>query len=107
MDQQRPIPTERLRTIRGQMVERFSLDELRDLTFELGADWDQLPGSNKSAKTTELLDLLNRRTQLPLLLERLEALRSGEPWALDDLDESAESPYKLSLIHISEPTRPY
>jgi len=94
MDQQRPIPTERLRTIRGQMVERFSLDELRDLTFELGADWDQLPGSNKSAKTTELLDLLNRRTQLPLLLERLEALRSGEPWALDDLDESAESPYK-------------
>ena len=94
MDQQRPIPTERLRTIRGQMVERFSLEELRDLTFELGADWDQLPGSNKSAKTTELLDLLNRRTQLPLLLERLEALRSGEPWALDDLDESAESPYK-------------
>ena len=94
MDQQRPIPTERLRTIRGQMVERFSLDELRDLTFELGLDWDQLPGSNKSAKTTELLDLLNRRTQLPLLLERLEAMRSGEPWALDDLDESAASPYK-------------
>ena len=31
MDQQRPIPTERLRTIRGQMVERFSLEELRDL----------------------------------------------------------------------------
>ncbi|MBP8950551.1 MAG: hypothetical protein KBG73_17030 [Candidatus Promineofilum sp.] len=94
MEQKRPIPTERLRTIRGQMVECFSLDELRDLTFDLGADWEQLPGSNKSAKTTELLELLNRRTQLPHLLARLEALRTNDGWALDDLDESAEPPYK-------------
>ncbi|MBP6015160.1 MAG: ATP-binding protein [Candidatus Promineofilum sp.] len=94
MEQNRPIPTERLRTVRGQVVERFSLDELRDLTFELGADWDQLPGNNKSAKTTELLELLNRRTQLPALLAQLQTLRPDDAWALDDLDESAESPYK-------------
>ena len=42
MEQERPIPTERLRTVRDQMVERFSLSELRDLCFELGLNWDQL-----------------------------------------------------------------
>ena len=75
MDQQRPIPTERLRTIRGQMAERFSLAELRDLTFDLGINWDQLPGSNLSARTTELLELLNRQTQLPRLLARCSRRR--------------------------------
>jgi hypothetical protein len=36
MDQQRPMTTDRLSTIRGQMVELFTLEELRDLAFDLG-----------------------------------------------------------------------
>jgi hypothetical protein len=93
MEQKRPIPTERLRTIRGQMVERFTLDELRDLGFDLGLNWDKLRGETIDQKTTALLEHLNRATRLPDLLARLQAKRSNVAWALDDLDESAEPPY--------------
>ncbi|CUS04527.2 protein of unknown function [Candidatus Promineifilum breve] len=94
MEQNRPIPTERLVTIHHQMVERFSLEELQSLAFDLGVDWGQLAPGNKSTKTTELLELLNRRTKLPQLLARLEKLFPALVWVLDDLDEAAESPYK-------------
>ena len=94
MHQPRPIPTERLRTIRGQMVESFSLDELRDLCFELGINWEQLSGDTRDSKTTSLLERLNRQARLPVLLAQIHALRPVVPWALDDLDAVAASPYK-------------
>ena len=94
MEQERPIPTERLRTVRDQMVERFSLSELRDLCFELGLNWDQLAGDTLDGKAIALLERLNRQARLPALLARLHVLHPDVAWELDDLDESAAPPYK-------------
>ena len=92
--QNRPAPRERLQSLRGQMVERFSLDELRVLSFDVDASWDRLAGETLDAKTIALLEHLNHRLRIPELIDRLHAERPGVVWTLDDLAEAAEPPYR-------------
>lgn len=52
---------------------RYSLDELKTLCFELGVDYDNLPGEGKRGKARELILHESRRrglTRLAALLER-------------------------------------
>jgi hypothetical protein len=88
-----PIPTERLRALRDQLVKRFSLDELRNLAFSLGVNWDSLLGETIDTKATALLEYLNHRVRIPEVIDRLHVERPGVVWALDDLTEPAEPPY--------------
>jgi hypothetical protein len=59
-----------------QMLEPMNLRELQALCQQLGLDYEDLPGADKSAKTRELLVLLerqNRLQDLELLLVAWEA----------------------------------
>lgn len=94
MPQDLPLSTKRLRTLRDQLVEWFKLDELNDLAFDLGVRWESLTGETIDRKATSLLEHLNQQLRIPELIGRLHEVRPGIIWALDDLTEAAEPPYR-------------
>ena len=53
--------------LRRILVERFSLEELRTLCFDLSIDYDALGGEGKEARARELIAHLQRRSQLDQL----------------------------------------
>jgi len=63
------------------LIERFSEDELRTLSFRLGVDYDVLPGEGKVGKARELIIYLERRDVLTRLLEVGEQLRPDISWS--------------------------
>ena len=66
-----PADTSMLRRL---ITERFDLEELRTLCFDLGVDFDSLPGEGKAAKARELVALFARRDGLHQLREALERI---------------------------------
>jgi len=50
--------------LRRILVERFDLEELRTLCFDLSVDYDALGGEGKEARARELIAYLQRRRQL-------------------------------------------
>jgi len=53
----------------------FSEDDLRTLCFDIGVDYEQLPGSSKLGKARELILWCDRRDKLKRLYERVQAER--------------------------------
>jgi hypothetical protein len=65
----------RLQTLYGALDSSFSPDELRDLCFEMGIDYDALPGEGKSARARELVAYCQRHGRLPELVANVVAKR--------------------------------
>ena len=62
-------------TLRQILVSNFSDNELRDLVFDMGEDYDNLPGPNKSGKARELITFAERRKRLGDLVALIQRLR--------------------------------
>lgn len=80
----RPVPGSRrayLSQLRQILAERFDLGELRTLCFDLGIDYDDLPGEGKANKARELVAYLNRHDRIPELLRAGEQLRPDISWS--------------------------
>ena len=60
------------------IVECYSLDELRTLCFDLGANPDNLPGETLNSKARELLLWSGRQRQLDRLLAALHSDRTKQ-----------------------------
>ena len=58
----------------------FSLEELRNLSFELGVNTDELGGQGLSGVARELVRYFQRRDRLPELLAALRAERPSVAW---------------------------
>lgn len=58
----------------------FSLEEVRDLCFKLGIDFDNVAGENKSARIRELILQMARRDELQRLIDLLRVERSNVAW---------------------------
>lgn len=72
------IPDEvdsRLSQLHQILVDRFNLEELRTLCFELALDYEMLPGEGKGGKARELIAYLNRRNRLEELAETIRQAR--------------------------------
>jgi hypothetical protein len=65
----------RLTQLRTLLVERFNLEELRTLCFDLGVEYENLPGEGKSAKARELVAHLARRGRTQELVRLIVELR--------------------------------
>ncbi len=61
--------------LRRTLIERFSESELRDLCFDLGVDYDSLPGESKADRARELVDYFARRHRIPKLVRKIEEMR--------------------------------
>jgi hypothetical protein len=75
-----PMPTALLIELRNTFVTFFTEEELRDLALALGVDYENISGSNKSAKARELATYLWRRSLLTKLAEMGPALYPDIPW---------------------------
>ena len=53
--------------LRKTLTTHFSEGELQTLCFDLGVDYDDLPGEGKADKARELVAYLDRRNQLAKL----------------------------------------
>lgn len=69
-----------LSNLRKTIVERFNEGELQTLCFDLGLDYDDLPGVAKSDKARELVEYLDRRGLLNKLLQLVKELRPRVDW---------------------------
>jgi len=65
--------------LRRLLTERLNLEELRVLCFDLGVRYDHLSGDNVPVKVVELLSCLQRRKELPRLIEWLRHERPDIP----------------------------
>ena len=74
-------------SLRQILTERFNDDELRSLCFDLGVDYDNLGGEGKAGKARELVAYLERRGDIPKLVEAVRQARPGISW--DELPSGA------------------
>ncbi len=69
-----PRPSRRVRIL--EIIEhRCSLEDLRNLTFYLGLDYDAVPGDRKMAKARALITHYERRDDLDFLASQLLRIR--------------------------------
>ena len=61
--------------IRNALRDRFSAEELRTLCFDLGVDYDDLPGDTKPAKAQQLVEYTERRGQTDRLVAAIRSAR--------------------------------
>lgn len=66
--------------LRNLFVSRFTSDELENLAFALEIDFEDIPGSTKSAKARELAGYLNRRGLMDKLMAIGPQERPELPW---------------------------
>jgi hypothetical protein len=70
----------RLVRLRKILIERFGEGELRTLCFDLGVDYDDLPGDGRADKVRELIIHLERRCRIPELVVVGKQLRPDVSW---------------------------
>ncbi len=58
----------------------FSLDDLQDLAFVLGVDWDSLPGQAKGGKARALIDYFAKDGRLDVLYQEARTKRPRYAW---------------------------
>lgn len=66
--------------LRENLENAFSLEELATLCFDLGVDFDSLPGSGKAAKARELIIYLEHRGRIPELIALCRVQRPNAAW---------------------------
>lgn len=71
---------QKLTQLRKLLIQHFSLDELRVLCFDLGLEYDDLPGDTKTTKMHGLIEYLQRRDELNRLLEEAVDHRPHVAW---------------------------
>ncbi len=74
-----------LTKLRQVLTGRFSEGELRTLCFDVGVDYDSLPGRGKADKARELVEYFQRRQDLSALVEVGRVQRPDIAW--DDVLE--------------------
>jgi len=84
--------------LRELLAQRLGEGELRTLCFDMGIDYDDLPGEGKAGHARELIAFLNRRDRIEDLLASGERLYPDIPW--DDF--LAVTPH--ALLSPSKPT---
>jgi hypothetical protein len=96
----------RFSDLRPMLEESFDESELRTLCFDLGVNYDDLPGEGKSSKARELISYLERRGRIRELVDYATRVRPNKPWskALQETeDQSQRSPLLFYFVLEGEP----
>jgi hypothetical protein len=72
--------TEILIKLRQNLVDSFSDTELHDLCFDMGIDYEDLPGEGRAAKARELVAYCERRGLTTELIKKCSELRPHVSW---------------------------
>ena len=71
---------QKLTQLRKLLIQHFSLDELRVLCFDLGLEYEDLSGDTRTTKMHSLIEYLQRRDELHLLLNAVTDHRPNVAW---------------------------
>lgn len=63
--------------LRRTLIERYNLEELRTLCFDLGVSYDSLGGEGLESKARELVAFMQRRSELDRLLSAIRSTRGN------------------------------
>jgi hypothetical protein len=80
-----------LTELRQTLAAHFDEGELRTLCFDLGIDYDDLPGAGRANKARELVAYLDRRGRISELVRICERLRPRVSWGVP-LEAAEEAP---------------
>jgi hypothetical protein len=81
MPQDTNTSTEKLALLRQTITDYFSDGELRNMCFDLGVEYENLPGDSKPDRVRELLVYLERRGRIRELVRTCIRDRPRLPWA--------------------------
>jgi hypothetical protein len=81
--------TEILIKLRQNLVDSFSDTELHDLCFDMGMDYEDLPGEGRAAKARELVAYCERRGLTTELIKKCSGLRPHVSWGAPTPEVSA------------------
>jgi hypothetical protein len=75
-------PEERMRSLRlaRELNQHFGSEDLKELLFGLGLEWDDLPGETKGAKVRQMIKYFQRRKTLSDLITIGRELRPDVDW---------------------------
>jgi hypothetical protein len=85
-----PAEQERLTQLREILDARLNREELRTLCFDLGHDYDDLPGEGKAARARELVVRMHQLGRIPDLIRAGARMRSDVTW--ERLQDSPDLP---------------
>lgn len=88
------------------LVDRFSLEELKTLCFEIGVEFDDLEGGGKRDKARELIRYLDRRDQLDALRQAVMRHRRDVIWPTVSSGELPRSPVEQRRAAVQSPPEP-
>jgi hypothetical protein len=71
--------------LRRLIDQHFNLEELHDLCFDLGIEYENLPGRTKRGNCRELIAYCQRHGRIPSLLKELNRHRPGVPWEASEI----------------------
>ncbi|MCA9944323.1 MAG: AAA-like domain-containing protein [Anaerolineales bacterium] len=66
--------------LKEKINRHFNADEFRELVFNLGLDFDNIPGSTKKARIIALVDQLNGADRIPELISKCQEMRQNVTW---------------------------
>jgi tetratricopeptide (TPR) repeat protein len=81
--------------LRRTLVESLSEGELRDLCFDLGVEYADLPGEGRADKARELVRHLDRRDRISQLIEVGKRLRPDVLWEAPSVLPQSQIPHNL------------
>ncbi|NTU80327.1 MAG: hypothetical protein HGA45_13285 [Chloroflexales bacterium] len=85
--------------LRQRLIEYFSDSELHDISFDLGIDYESLPGQGKRERARELVAYTMRRARIAELLEECHRLRPHVDW--DDFNRLIPSVQAQHRPHLA------
>jgi formylglycine-generating enzyme required for sulfatase activity len=107
ISEERTLDPEYLTRLRGNLTNYFDEEELKSLCFDLGVDYDALPGNGKEAKARDLIVYLDHRGLISQLVEKGSQLRPKVSWE-NNTSETAQKatteakPGQLLLLCIDQ-----
>lgn len=93
------ISTNKLRQI---LIDYFDESELQNLAFDLGVDYENLPGQSKGDKARGLIAFLERRGRLSELVQACHQLRLNAPWEGELAQEAQQTSDMLRVSSTSQ-----
>lgn len=74
--------TSKIKAFRKSLSSSFNEQEIRALCFDLGVDYEDLPGQIKTEKIIELIKLLSRLGRWNDLIDHCHQLRPNQDWSI-------------------------
>jgi hypothetical protein len=90
--------------LRRNIQQYFSQNEIKSLCFDLGIDYDDLSGDDRTQKVIELIQYMERNERLAELVEYLTTVRPTVNWGKEDLLKGQDNAQYVEMVSANKPS---